>query len=139
MLPEVSRVRTRGEHARVGTAGRRTRSGPLVVHSLWTTSGDLPRAGFVVGRKVGKAVVRNRVRRRLREQARARLDRLPPGTMLVVRALPEAASASSERLGQALDDALARALRTRAASDGRGDDTAVQPARSSGLVLGGGR
>ncbi|KQC40210.1 MULTISPECIES: ribonuclease P protein component [Frankia] len=139
MLPEVSRVRTRGEHARVGTAGRRTRSGPLVVHSLWTTSGESPRAGFVVGRRVGKAVVRNRVRRRLREQVRARLDRLPPGTMLVVRALPEAASASSEGLGQALDDALARALRARAASDGRGDDARAQPARSPRLVAGSGR
>ncbi len=137
-------MRTRGEHARVGTAGRRTRSGPLVVHSLWTTSGESPRAGFVVGRRVGKAVVRNRVRRRLREQVRARLDLLPPGTMLVVRALPEAASASSERLGQALDDALARALRTRAASDGgisdrRGDDARAQPARSPRLVVGSGR
>ncbi|KJE22689.1 ribonuclease P protein component [Frankia torreyi] len=132
-------MRTRGEHARVGTAGRRTRSGPLVVHSLWTTSGESPRAGFVVGRRVGKAVVRNRVRRRLREQVRARLDRLPPGTMLVVRALPEAASASSEGLGQALDDALARALRARAASDGRGDDARAQPARSPRLVAGSGR
>ncbi|MCK9895252.1 ribonuclease P protein component [Frankia sp. AgB32] len=109
MLPEQARVRTRDEHARVGTAGRRTRSGPLVVHSLWTTSGEPPRAGFVVGRRVGKAVVRNRVRRRLREQVRARLDQLPSGTMLVVRALPDAAEASSDRLGRALDDAFARA------------------------------
>ncbi|WP_101835316.1 ribonuclease P protein component [Frankia canadensis] len=111
MLPEGSRVRTRDDHARVGTAGRRTRSGPLVVHSLWTTSGDPPRAGFVVGRRVGKAVVRNRVRRRLREQVRQRLDRLPAGTMVVVRALPDAATASSDRLGHALDEAFERAGR----------------------------
>ncbi|CAJ65506.1 Ribonuclease P protein component (RNaseP protein) [Frankia alni ACN14a] len=111
---------------------------------MWTTSGEPPRAGFVVGRRVGKAVVRNRVRRRLREQVRARLDRLPPGTMVVVRALPEAASASSERLGQALDDAIARALRARPAadgrgSDGRGDGARAQPARPARLVVGSGR
>ncbi|WP_462187260.1 ribonuclease P protein component [Frankia sp. CcWB2] len=122
MLPEGSRVRTRDEYARVGTTGRRTRSGPLVVHNLWTTSGDPARAGFVVGRRVGKAVVRNRVRRRLREQVRVRLDTLAPGTMLVVRALPDAATASSAELGRALDAALARVARPADARrpDGRG-------------------
>ncbi|CAO5193196.1 ribonuclease P protein component [Frankia sp. AiPs1] len=54
--------------------------------------------------------MRNQVRRRLREQMRVRLAQLPPGTMLVVRALPDAATASSDRLGRALDDALARAV-----------------------------
>ncbi|ABD13893.1 RNase P protein component [Frankia casuarinae] len=102
--------------------GRRTRSGPLVVHSLWTTSDDPARAGFVVGRRVGKAVVRNRVRRRLREQVRVRLDTLAPGTMLVVRALPDAATASSAELGRALDTALTRVARPAGARrpDGRG-------------------
>jgi ribonuclease P protein component len=66
-----------------------------------------------VGRKVGNAVTRNRVRRRLREQVRSRLDRVPPGGLVVVRALPSAAGASSDDLGHALDQALA-ALTTRA-------------------------
>nr|WP_261567072.1 ribonuclease P protein component [Frankia gtarii] len=137
MLPEGSRVRTRAEHARVGTAGRRIRSGPLVVHSLWTTSGESPRAGFVVGRRVGNAVVRNRVRRRLREQVRARLGQLPAGTMLVVRALPEAASASSELLGQALGDALARAARV--ASDAPRDDAHARRVRAPRPAVGSSR
>ncbi len=134
-------MRTRAEHARVGTAGRRTRSGPLVVHSLWTTSGESPRAGFVVGRRVGNAVVRNRVRRRLREQVRARLGQLPAGTMLVVRALPEAASASSELLGQALDDALDDALAraARAASDAPRDDARARRVRAPRPVVGSSR
>ncbi|WP_163549388.1 ribonuclease P protein component [Candidatus Frankia nodulisporulans] len=112
MLPVGSRVRSRADHALVGSAGRRARSGPLVVHSVWTASGEPARAGFVVGRRVGKAVVRNQVRRRLREQMRTRLRSLPPGSMIIVRALPDAATASSDRLGQALDDALARAARS---------------------------
>jgi ribonuclease P protein component len=40
-----------------------------------------------------------------------RLERAAPGTVLVVRALPPAAVATSAQLGQDLDAALARALR----------------------------
>ncbi len=108
MLPAQSRVRTRDEHARLSRNGRRVRSGPIVVHSLSTGGDGLARAGFVVGRKVGKAVVRNRVRRRLREQVRARLSDLGPGTLVLVRALPDAATASSAELGLALEVALRR-------------------------------
>ena len=67
------------------------------------------RAGFVVSKAVGNAVVRNRVRRRLRELVRPRLAGLPAGASLVVRALPPAASASFETLGADLDAALAAA------------------------------
>ncbi len=117
MLPVRNRVRTRAEHAQIGRGGRRTRSGPLVIHSLIVdnhavgsasepTVAPAPRVGFVVGRKVGNAVVRNRVRRRLREQVRVRLDRIPAGTLMIVRALPESATASSDELGRALDRGL---------------------------------
>ncbi|WP_322748695.1 MULTISPECIES: ribonuclease P protein component [unclassified Frankia] len=122
MLPVRNRVRTRAEHAQVGRGGGRIRSGPLVVHSLTVDNkpegSDLvddadaatalppPRVGFVVSRKVGNAVVRNRVRRRLREQVRARLDHVPAGTLMIVRALPDSATASSDELGRALDRAL---------------------------------
>jgi ribonuclease P protein component len=122
MLPVRNRVRTGAEHAQISRGGRRIRSGPLVVHRLAVdgpldTSGLLgeagepsvlpaPRVGFVVGRRVGNAVVRNRVRRRLREQVRARLDRVQPGTLMIVRALPDSATASSDELGRALDRVL---------------------------------
>ncbi|MBE1486114.1 ribonuclease P protein component [Plantactinospora soyae] len=67
------------------------------------------RAGFVVSKAVGGAVIRNRVRRRLRHLVRERLAGLPAGTTLVVRALPDAAEASYARLGADLDAALAAA------------------------------
>jgi ribonuclease P protein component len=67
------------------------------------------RAGFVVSKAVGNAVVRNRVRRRLRHLVRERLAELPPGSTLVVRALPAAAEASYPRLGADLDAAIAAA------------------------------
>ncbi|SBV28889.1 ribonuclease P protein component [Micromonospora krabiensis] len=67
------------------------------------------RAGFVVSKAVGPAVVRNRVRRRLRHLVRERLAGLPAGSTLVVRALPAAADASYARLAADLDAALVAA------------------------------
>jgi ribonuclease P protein component len=65
-----------------------------------------PRVGFVVSSAVGPAVVRNRVRRRLRHLAADQLRRLPDGTLLVLRARPAAAAASSAQLGADLSAVL---------------------------------
>lgn len=77
------------------------------------------RAGFVVSKAVGGAVTRNKVRRRLRHLVAERLDRLPPGTILVVRALPAAAAAPYGRLGVDLDEAIAAARAPRPARQPR--------------------
>lgn len=63
--------------------------------------------GFVVSRKVGNAVTRNRVKRRLRHLARDLAS--PFDTDVVVRALPSAAS-EPQRLGGDLSDAWSRAF-----------------------------
>jgi ribonuclease P protein component len=79
-----------------------------VIH-LWSEDTTVPaRAGFVVGKAVGPAVVRNRVRRRLRHLVAHRIEQLPAGTLLVVRATPPASTASHAELGTALDRALRR-------------------------------
>ena len=87
----------------------------MVVHLLASTTPGMPglapaapRVGFVVSRAVGPAVVRNLVKRRLRHLSRERLDWLPAGSMLVVRALPGAAEASYDELGRELDRCLAK-------------------------------
>jgi ribonuclease P protein component len=67
--------------------------------------------GFAVSKAVGGAVVRNRVKRRLRHLVADRLDHLPAGGRLVVRANPAAASATSADLARDLDGALQAALR----------------------------
>lgn len=95
----------------------------MVLHYLperpvTTTPGDAgrvggPRAGFVVGRAVGNSVVRHRVTRRLRAVVHDQLDRLPPTADLVVRARPEAATASSADLRRDLTAGLDRVLRVR--------------------------
>jgi ribonuclease P protein component len=70
-----------------------------------------------VSKAVGGAVVRNRVKRRLRAQMVTRLDRIPAGTDVVVRANPVAAQAISTDLGRDLDRLLGRVLSQR---DGAG-------------------
>jgi ribonuclease P protein component len=66
--------------------------------------------GFVVSRAIGGSVERHRVVRRLRHLVRDRLDRLPAGARLVVRALPPAGEADSAALSHDLDAALVRVL-----------------------------
>jgi ribonuclease P protein component len=96
--------------------GRRAAGRALVLHLASTRSpaeatregGANVQVGFVVGRSVGNAVMRNRVRRQLRHLVRQRLGSLPDAALLVVRALPSAAGLSSRALGHDLDTALAR-------------------------------
>jgi ribonuclease P protein component len=62
-----------------------------------------------VSKAVGGAVVRNAVRRRLQHLLAERIDRLPDGATVVVRAQPGAAVTSYTELGADLDAALAAA------------------------------
>lgn len=108
-------MRSSAAFASVVRGGRRSGRHTLVVHLAAPQVGQRPvptSAGFVVSRAVGGAVVRNRVKRRLRFLVARRLDRLPDGARLVVRALPPAAGASSDDLARDLDRALDGALRT---------------------------
>jgi ribonuclease P protein component len=82
----------------------------VVVHVLADPDDGPTRFGFVVGRAVGNSVGRHRVLRRLRHLCRERLDELPAGSQVVVRALPPAARASYAELGAELDRCLQRAL-----------------------------
>ena len=115
MLPARSRLRERADFATVvrGSGSVRAGSRLLVVHATTADArtGHPPRVGFVVSRAVGGAVVRNRTKRRLRALVAARLDRLPEGTDVVVRANPAAGSASSEELAAALDPLWDKVIR----------------------------
>jgi ribonuclease P protein component len=63
-----------------------------------------------VSKAVGDAVTRNLVKRRLRHLIRDRLCVLPPGSLVVVRALPGAGTAGNDQLTRDLDSALRRLL-----------------------------
>ncbi|GAA3393888.1 ribonuclease P protein component [Cryptosporangium minutisporangium] len=131
MLPAHARLRRREDFTRVLRSGNRAGRSTLVVHaalgptvpadpartgSLTNDAGPTEssvRAGFVVSKAVGNAVVRHRVARQLRHLVRDRLPQLPPGSAVVVRALPAAADQSSETLGRDLDGAFRRILKAR--------------------------
>jgi len=110
MLPAAHRL-TRSSDFAVALRGRRVRSGPLVVHWAVTENTFPPRLGLVVNRQVGGSVARHRVARRLRAALSAHLQELPAGTLLVVRALPEAAAVSYAAIAAALEDGLRRLSR----------------------------
>ena len=70
-----------------------------------------PRVGFVVSKAVGNAVVRNRTKRRLRASVATRLNGIPAGLDVVVRANPAAALASWDELDLAVERQLHKACR----------------------------
>jgi ribonuclease P protein component len=126
VLAAAQRLRRSTDFAAAVRGGRRVGRGAVVVHLTLPAVPGQPdlseparsdveqasassRAGFVVSKAVGNAVVRNRVRRRLRHLVRERLTELPAGSTLVVRALPAAADAPYARLAGDLDAALAAA------------------------------
>ncbi|RSN38037.1 ribonuclease P protein component [Amycolatopsis sp. WAC 01416] len=111
MLPAAARLRRSEDFRAVMRRGAKAGRRRLVVHALTTDPPDVAeaaRAGFVVSKAVGNSVVRHRVTRRLRHLVSARLGTLPPGSSLVIRALPPAADASSAELGSDLDASLRR-------------------------------
>jgi ribonuclease P protein component len=115
MLPAAHRLRRSTDFAGTVRGGRRASRGSVVVHFIPPAgTGDQPvKAGFVVSKAVGGAVLRNKVRRRLRHIVAARLAQLPAGSSLVVRALPSAAAVGYPAMEKDFDDALAAAQRAR--------------------------
>lgn len=114
-------MRRRDDFSLAVRRGRRAGRPNVVVHLLRPEE-DRPEAaqplvGFIVARTVGNAVVRNTTRRRLRHLVRPHLDRLPAGSLLVVRANPRAGAARPDELAADLESALDRLLRP--ASKGR--------------------
>jgi ribonuclease P protein component len=121
VLPAANRLRSSADFAAVTRLGERARKGSLVAYLRLPSdqsSDDVPveqfsrptesAAGLIVGKAVGGSVIRHRVSRRLRAQLSCRISRLPAGSQLVIRALPQAATAESAALGSDLDGALAK-------------------------------
>jgi ribonuclease P protein component len=99
-------LRRPNEFSRVMVAGKRARGRYLLVYVLYSVSG--PRVGFVCGRAIGGAVVRNRARRVLREAWGEALPHLDRPFEVVVVARPEIVGASSKEVARD----LAATLRT---------------------------
>ena len=125
MLPARHRLRSSADFAVVFRGSRRAggcRSGSrlIVVHANSTDAraGQPPRVGLVVSKAVGNAVVRNRTKRVLRALMNIRIDRLPAGVDLVIRAKTDLPGTPTAALGRDLDTLLAKALRRITSQEG---------------------
>ncbi len=85
----------------------------MLAGHLWVRADvdEPPRIGFIVSRAVGQAVVRNKVKRRLRHLVAGYLHSLPRGSLLVLRANPQAATARQVELAAELDVVVRALLR----------------------------
>jgi ribonuclease P protein component len=121
VLPPRHRMRHSADFGQATRSGSRGGSAHLVAHLRLAPRGSTgdpgptpaepARVGFVVSRAVGNAVVRNRVRRRLRGAVATRLDDLRPGSLVVIRALPTAATADYAELDASLEQAMRTATK----------------------------
>ncbi len=82
---------------------------PLFVLSASRNGLDHSRFGFIVSRRVGSAVVRNRVKRQLREVVRRHLGEIPQGWDVVLIARAPIAGAEFSQIEQAFTEVLRRA------------------------------
>jgi ribonuclease P protein component len=113
------RLHSGDEFRAVTRGGVRSARSHVVVHlSLLTQDEAAPRVGFVVSKRIGNAVVRNRVTRRLREIVRPHFATLPAGSAIVLRALPGIEDQPFAALQEDVDSALASAERKLARRSG---------------------
>lgn len=111
MLAGVNRLRSAGDFRMCSRYGVKAGSGTLLVYYYRRLSHaeDPPRIGIIASKKVGNAVIRNHVKRRLRHIIREHISELHDGDLVVIRALPQAASASFAQLSGAVHSCLSRA------------------------------
>jgi len=108
VLAKANRIVRGADYRAVVRRGVRVGSANTLSYVAANPSGAV-RFGFIVGRTVGGAVVRNTVRRRLKAAAYQLLPEAPRGRDVVVRALPASAQASWSTLLEELTHAIHRA------------------------------
>ncbi len=84
-------------------------SHPLIILRAQANGTDASRFGFVVGKKVGKAVQRNRAKRLMREAVRHRLPGIAQGWDIILIARREADQADFQSVDAAVESLLKRA------------------------------
>ncbi|MGV1004428.1 MAG: ribonuclease P protein component [Candidatus Nanopelagicales bacterium] len=129
MLPTHRRIHRSAEFRTTVRAGIRASSEHLFLYALPVSEPD-SRAGLIVSKAVGGAVVRHRVSRQLRHLLASRLPSRP-GRLIVLRARPSAAGASSQSLATSLDAAWRAAERRLAQRQQVGHD----PGSPAGVPL----
>ena len=116
MLPEPYRLHHHSDFSRTVRRGHRIGRRGIVVHAFDRTASHVftdpelffggPRFGLIVSKSVGNAVVRHRVARQLRAACAGVRLSLTPETDIVIRALPGAATMTTDDLGRQLRSGL---------------------------------
>ena len=99
------RLRYNSDFQRVRQHGRFYAS-PLMVLAFLRNELDHSRFGFVVSKRLGKAVQRNKIKRRIREAVRLRLPWIKSGFDVVFIARQPMRQASYQQIEQTLDTLL---------------------------------
>lgn len=98
MLARPHRITSGDDYRRIVRRGVKC-GGSRLVTSVVQTGDETPsRFGFILSKKVGNAVTRNRIRRRLKAISAGALPFVPTGLEVVFRVLPPAADASYTQL-----------------------------------------
>lgn len=106
MLPRGARLRKKQEFEQVYQQGRRVSMEAFTMYGLKRDESSPPQVGFVVGRRFGSHVARNRVKRRLRAAVRTLWSQMPQGYALVLVAREAAATMPFETLRRQVQQAL---------------------------------
>lgn len=94
VLARANRLRNAADFRLILRTGRKVSCSFGTVSLRETTSTSTARFGFVISRKVGNAVMRNKLRRQLRAISRETVDSGLMGIDVVIRALPGACDQS---------------------------------------------
>lgn len=107
-MQRESRLRRSADFERTRTKGRSWTHPILACHVYARSDSARTRVGITVGRRTGKAVVRNRVRRRIREAVRPLYALLPAGYDVVLTARSGAEEAGFAEISRTVAALLAR-------------------------------
>ncbi len=120
MLPKEQRLRANRDFRLIYARGRSFANPLAVLHVMWRAgqyaqAAQGMRVGFVVSKKQGGAVVRNRIKRRLREALRQRMPDLREGPFDAIFVGRSRANAAEwPEILEAVDDLLRRGNLVRA-------------------------
>jgi ribonuclease P protein component len=104
-MKRQDRLRHNVDFQRVRRNGK-FHASPLMVLAFLRNELDRSRFGFVVSKRLGKAVQRNRIKRRMREVIRLYMSQIKPGFDLVFIARQSLSQASYAEIEQLLEKLL---------------------------------